>query len=378
MRKHSLLLFSVIFLLFPSTLFGQHTEIDHDLTEIMHRYDAIGLSVVVVKNNEIEFHKNYGYKNLEAKTALGENDIFRIASISKSFTATSFMQLIAHGRCKLDDDFGELIGFPIRNPNFPDKKITLRMVLSHTSSINDKNGYFNLDVINPTKNPNWKDSYNCYEPGAQYQYCNLNFNMAGAVLEKLTNKRIDSYIVNHILKPLNLYGGYCIDSLDQKRFVPLYSFDEKGTPHEESSAYNPRREELSQYILGYTTPLLSPTGGMKISALDLARYMMMHMNYGHSQGKNIISKKYAKMMQTAVNKESGYGLAIMNNSKIVPGITLTGHTGSAYGLYSAMFFNPAKKYGFIVITNGCNIPDNDDFNPLLKDCIEALYNAYIK
>jgi len=378
MRKHPLLLFSLIFLFFPSNLFGQHTPIDHDLTEIMQRYNAIGLSVVVVKNNEIAFHKNYGYKNLEEKTALGENDLFRIASISKSFTATSFMQLIADGRCELDDDFSDLIGFPIRNPNFPDKKITLWMVLSHTSSINDKNGYFNLDVINPTKNPNWKDSYNPYEPGTQYQYCNLNFNMAGAVLEKLTNKRVDSYIVTHILKPLNLYGGYCIDSLDQRRFVPLYSFDGKGTPHEEPSAYNPRREELNQYILGYTTPTLSPTGGMKISALDLARYMMMHMNYGHSQGRNIISKKYAKIMQTAINKESGYGLAIMNNSKIVPGITLTGHTGSAYGLYSAMFFNPAKKYGFIVITNGCNIPDSDNFNPLLKDCIRALYNTYIK
>ena len=378
MRKHPLLLFSVIFLLFPSTLFGQHTEIDRDLTEIMHRYDAIGLSVVVVKNNKIEFHKNYGYKNLEAKTALGDEDLFRIASISKSFTATSFMQLIGNGRCKLDDDFGDLIGFPIRNPNYPDKKITLRMVLSHTSSINDKNGYFNLDVINPSKNPDWKDSYNRYEPGAQYQYCNLNFNMAGAVLERLTNKRIDSYIAGNILKPLNLYGGYCLDSLDQTRLVPLYSFDDKGMPHEEPTAYHPRREELSHYILGYSTPILSPTGGMKISALDLAKYMMMHMNYGHSLGKTVINKKYAKIMQTAVNSESGYGLAIMNNSKIVPGVKLTGHTGSAYGLYSAMFFNPKKKYGFIVITNGCNIPDSDDFNPLLKDCLGALYNAYIK
>ncbi|MBB1644927.1 serine hydrolase [Sphingobacterium sp. UME9] len=378
MRTHKLLLSVFIFLFFPTFLLGQHTQIDHDLTEIMRRYNAVGLSVVVVKNNKIEYHKNYGYKNLETKTALGENDLFRIASISKSFTATSLMQLIADGRCKLDDDFGDLIGFPIRNPNYPGKKITLRMILSHTSSVNDKNGYFNLDVINPSKNPNWKDSYNLYEPGTQYQYCNLNFNMAGAVLEKLTNTRVDSYIVNHILKPLNLYGGYCIDSLDQKRLVSLYAFDEKGNPHEEPSAYNPRREELNQYILGYSTPVLSPTGGMKISALDLARYMMMHMNYGHSQEKNIITKKYAKIMQTAVNKESGYGLAIMNNAKIVHGVTLTGHTGSAYGLYSALFFNPKKKYGFIVITNGCNIPDSDDFNPLLKDCIGALYDAYIK
>lgn len=378
MITHKLLLSVFIFLFFPTFLLGQQTQVDHDLTAIMHRYNAVGRSVVVVKNNKIEYHKNYGYKNLETKTALGENDLFRIASISKSFTATSLMQLIADGRCKLDDDFGDLIGFPIRNPNYPEKKITLRMILSHTSSVNDKNGYFNLDVINPSKNPNWKDSYNLYEPGTQYQYCNLNFNMAGAVLEKLTNTRVDSYIVNQILKPLNLYGGYCIDSLDQKRLVSLYSFDEKGNPHEEPSAYNPRREELNQYILGYSTPVLSPTGGMKISALDLARYMMMHMNYGHSQEKNIVTKKYAKIMQTAVNKESGYGLAIMNNAKIVPGVNLTGHTGSAYGLYSALFFNPKKKYGFIVITNGCNIPDSDDFNPLLKDCIGALYDAYIK
>ncbi|WP_293885653.1 MULTISPECIES: serine hydrolase domain-containing protein [unclassified Sphingobacterium] len=378
MRKHLLLLLFLITQLLPTFLSAQSASVDLDLTEVMRRYKAIGLSVVVVKNNQIEYHKNYGYKNLETETPLLENDIFRIASISKSFTATSFMQLLADGRCRLDDDIGDLIGFPVRNPNYPDRAITLRMILSHTSSINDKNGYFNLDVINPVKNPNWQKSYNLYAPGSQYQYCNLNFNMAGAVLEKLTNNRFDNYVVRHILRPLNLYGGYCVDSLDKTRFVPLYSYDQTGKPHEELSAYHPRHEELIQYKMGYSTPILSPTGGMKISALDLANYMMMHMNYGRSQGKTIIRKKYARIMQTPVNKESGYGLAIMNDTKIVPGVTLTGHTGSAYGLYSAMFFHPKQKYGFIVITNGCNIPDSEEFNPLLKDCINVLYNVYIK
>src|SRR5690606_21130993 len=147
---------------------------------------------------------------LAEQKALQDDDIFRIASISKSFTATSFMQLVAKGICKLDDDFGDLVGFPVRNPEYPDAKITLRMILSHTSSINDSNGYFDLDVINPSKNPNWKKSYNSYKPGSQYEYCNLNFNMAGAALERLTQTRFDSYIVHHILSPLHLYGGYCV------------------------------------------------------------------------------------------------------------------------------------------------------------------------
>src|SRR5690606_10067978 len=110
-----------------------------------------------------------------------------------------------------------------------------------------------------------------------------NFNMAGAVLENLTGTRFDTYISNHILKPLNLYGGYCIDSLDHTRFVPLYTFDEQGVFHIEPNAYHPRREEINKYQLGRSTPVLSPTGGMKISAIDLAKYMLMQMNYGYSQ-----------------------------------------------------------------------------------------------
>lgn len=377
--KKTIITFLQLMLLLPILVFGQQTaEIDQKLQTIMQRYQAIGLSVVLVKNNQIDFHKNYGYKSIKDKTPLHDNDIFRIASISKSFTATSFMQLLKRGRCSLADDFGDLVGFPIRNPNYPDVKITLRMVLSHTSSINDKNGYFNLDVINPSKNPNWKDSYNDYKPGSEYQYCNLNFNMAGAVLEKLTQMRFDNYISQNILKPLHLYGGYCVDSLDHSRFVPLYSFDENANFNEEPNAYAPRRDELATYQLGYTTPVLSPTGGMKISTLDLAKYMLMHMNYGKSGKKKIMDKKYAKIMQTAVNSDAGYGLAIMNENTVIPGVTLTGHTGSAYGLYSALFFDPAKKYGFVVITNGCNLPDSENFNPLLKDCILALYDTYIK
>jgi CubicO group peptidase (beta-lactamase class C family) len=289
------------------------------------------------------------------------------------------MQLKEAHKLSLDDDFSNLIGFKIRNPKFPETVITLKMVMSHTSSINDNQGYFNLDIINPAKNPDFVKCYNDYEPGKGYQYCNLNYNMVGTMIEKLSGERFDNYVKHHILNPLNLYGGYCVDSLDTSLFATLYEYDSasrKFTP--DPLAYAPRREEIKNYIMGYSTPVFSPTGGMKISATDLAKYMMMHMNRGKYNGVRIISKKSAKRMQTKISDEEGYGLAIMNLNNFIPGLTMTGHTGSAYGLYSAMFFNKKKKFGIVVITNGCNCTETDGINDVLRKTINSLYNDLVK
>jgi len=83
-------------------------------------------------------------------------------------------------------------------------------------------------------------------------------------------------------------------------------------------------------------------------------------------------------MQTAFAPDNSYGLALeVNTTKVIPGIVLTGHTGSAYGLYSAMFFNPKQKYGFVVITNGCKTEDTDGMNGLLKETLKTLYHHFI-
>lgn len=360
------------------TLFAQ--DVKTEVKKIADQYKAVGVAYVVVKNGKIIEQNAVGKSSIENNTPLDvERNIFRIASISKSFTSTALMQLVEKKKISLDDDFGDLIGFPVRNPKFPDTKITLRMVLSHTSSINDANGYFELDVINPAKNPDWQKSYNAYKPGSDYQYCNLNFNMAGAVLEKLTNIRFDTYIRKQILNPLGLYGGYCIDSLDNSRFASLYSYDNKKDEFVlQPLAYNPRSEEIKQYKIGESTPIFSPTGGLKISAVDLAKYMTMHMNYGKSGKVKILGKKYAKQMQTKISDKEGYGLALLESTKLIPGEHLVGHTGSAYGLYSSMFFNPKEKYGIVVITNGCIPTYKNGHIAMTAEILNMLYQRLIK
>ena len=352
---------------------------EEGIKRVMQEEKVVGFSVAVVKNNKIIYTHSFGMQDIEKNIPLSDKAIFRIASISKSFSATSIMQLVEAKKISLDDDFSKLVGFKVRNPKFPETVITLRMILSHTSSVNDSQGYFSLDVINPAKNTDFAKCYNNYEPGKGYAYCNLNFNMTGAVIEKISGERFDQYVKHHILDPLGLYGGYCVDSLDKTRFATLYEYNKDSTKFIAApAAYNPRSEEVKNHILGETTPIFSPTGGMKISATDLAKYMIMHSRHGKYKGGRIISKSSSIQMQTKLSDDDGDGLALETTDKLIPGETMCGHTGSAYGLYSALFFNVDKKFGIVVICNGCGPSYDSGFNNVIKKAVNTLYEAFIK
>ena len=381
MRKTKVILKIIvgfIYLLAPLFVIAQEAEAEASIRAIMSQTNVVGVSVAVVKNNKIIYSHSFGQKNIEANTPLTDDCIFRIASISKSFSATSIMQLVEAKKLSLEDDASDLIGFPLRNPKFPDKVITLKMLLSHRSSINDSQGYFSLDSINPATNPDYAKCYNNYAPGTGYMYCNLNYNMTGAIIEKYSGERFDQYVKHHVLDPLDIYGGYCVDSLDKNRFATIYEFNKETAKFTNSpNAYAPRSKEIADYAMGKTTPIFSPTGGMKISATDLAKYMIMHMNLGKTNGKRIISKRSARLMQTPLSSDENYGLAILKTDKLIEGKTLTGHTGSAYGLYSTMFFEPNEKFGIVVISNGCNPVYDNGFNAFMKNTVNSLYKNLI-
>lgn len=377
MKKQTLVLSALLLLASFQLLHAADPE--KELGQLLEKHNSVGLSVAVVKDGKMIYSGAFGKKNLEEDLPLQTSDLFRIASISKSFSATAIMQLVEAGRISLDDDFSDLIGFRVRNPHFPDEVITLRMMLSHTSSISDKSGYFSLDRINPEK-PGWQQAYNNYKPGTEYEYCNLAFNMIGAALENLTGVRFDRYIKQQILDPLGLYGNYNVNELDPDRLAPLYSYhSDTGEFKRSSAAYDPRTDEIeSNYTMGYSTPVFSPTGGMKMSAEDLAKYMIMHMNGGEYNGTRIISGESARAMQTPVDEGTGYGLALRRFEEVLPGNTLIGHTGNAYGLFSAMVFDPQEKFGFIAITNGGKPGEVNGFHHLLLEAIQILYREHIE
>ncbi len=359
---------------------------DQAINNVMNEFKAVGISAAVVKDGKIVYNESFGYKNLDTKAPLANDDVMRIASISKSFTATSLLQLVDKGIISLDDDVSDLIGFPIRNPHHPEIPITLRMVLSHTASIRDKEDYFTLDHLNPAVYGDCVESYFEYKPGEGYNYSNMGLNLAGTILEKVSGVRFDDYVRTNVIHKLGLYGGHNIDSLDANRFALIYA-NRDGEYVESKGAYKSRAEDMPGYVFGYSSPIFSPTGGVKISAHDLAIYMMMHMNGGEYNGIRIISEASSKAMQTPVwtiQKEGDeqYALCLrefidfVDDEKYnVPGSYPIGHTGGAYGLNSIMIWSPADGWGIVAMTNGFTAVEGKNF---LKCLTNAIYEACIK
>ena len=372
-------LFSTVLLIASHQTIAQAEKAEAAIQQLMQTTPVVGLSVAVVKDNKIIYNHSFGYKDLEQKLPLQNDHIFRIASISKSFTTTAIMQLVAKKQISLDQDVSALVGFKVRNPKFPSTVITLKMLLSHRSSINDSEGYFSLDAIDPAKNPNWEKSYNAYEPNKGYMYCNLNYNLAGSILEKITGVRFDQYIQQQILDPLGLYGGYNVNALDSNLIAKIYEYNRDSAKFIYSpNAYAPRTEEINNYTMGRSTPIFSPTGGMKISAHDLATYMVMNSQLGKYKGGRMISKKLSQQMQAIISEEENYGMALETSTQLIPGKTMIGHTGVAYGLYSIMFFEPKEKIGFVVISNGCDTKTINGINGVLHQTVNSLYTNFIQ
>lgn len=367
--------------------------IDKGIENIMKDLDAISLGVAVVKGNQIIYKNSWGLKDIESNTPLAEDDLFRIASISKSFTATSILQLAERGMIDLNADVSDLVGFKVRNPNYPEVRITPYMLLSHTSSLRDTYGYSNMDILNPDKNQEWYKSYCDYRPGTRYRYCNFNYNTLGTILERVSGIRFDQYIADNILTPLGVgYGGYWVESLDRSKFVTLYVKDSTGKWQPQPEAYEPRTEQIANYIMGYSAPVFSPTGGLKLNPVGLAKVMQMHMGLGTSpEGVRILSAESSLLMQSRFTETTEgyaggqpvyYGFALWNNKNLIEGKTMVGHTGGAYGALTLMVWNKERTWGIVMMTNGCLEQEGEQkekgFQSIFYRVTNCLYQNLIK
>lgn len=353
-----------------------------EVSALMQKYGAVGVSVAVVKDNKIVYSGSFGYKDKQHSIELRKNDLFRIASISKTFVATAIMQLVEKKKLSLDDDINNYLDFKVCHPKYPEIPITIKMLLCHRSSITDAQGWIktSFDNINPNKNTHYHLCYGNYEPGETFTYCNLNYELLGAILENVSNMRFDVYVDEYIIKPLGIKGGFNIDNLDSSLFVNSYQNNvQLDSLILNEKTYQKKLDRFPHYVLGYNTSVFSPASGMVISVEDLSRYMIMHMNDGRrSKSKiQIINEASEREIRKIQTEKTQYALSFMHYNWIIKDEDLIGQTGGLYGIHTAMIFHPKKKYGFVIFCNGCKskLADGHDMN---FDILRVLYNIYIK
>ena len=353
-----------------------HDCLNDEIDSLINDLDITGLDIAVVKCDTVIYNQSFGYKNLNLKEKYNRDDICWIGSISKTFVATAIMQLVDADKLNLEDDALKYLKFPLRNPSYPDIPITIRMLLTHKSSINDYGSWYSYDFINPNKNPDYNHYYLDFEPGAGYKYCNYNYNILGAVIEGATGCRFDDYIENNITGPIGMYGSFNCNRLDSTKFVTVYHYNEDDSEFEKSKVpYKSYKKYLvDDYSLGDTTGFLYPAAGMKTSAYELSKYMMMHMHNGRYKDRQILSPESEKEMRKINPGTVNYGLSFREYRGLISDEVLSGQTGGGtLGEKTAMIFHPEGKYGFVIITNGSRSRYIDGYEDIHKRLIPILY-----
>src|SRR3546814_827067 len=169
----------------------------------------------------------HGFADKTTGRRVSAGDPVRIASISKLVTAIGVMRLVEAGKLDVDADAGELLGFPLRNPAFPDTPITLRLLMSHRSSLTDAAGYWQTPLGGKVRDllddPRAWDSE--HAPGTYFRYTNLNFPLVAQAMERATGERFDRLMDRLVLRPLGIEGCFnwasCSDAT-VARAVVLY------------------------------------------------------------------------------------------------------------------------------------------------------------
>ncbi len=363
-------------------------QMQQAVEKIRNDFDLAGLSVATVCNGKITGTYHAGLRDIGRNLPVNNDTKYRIASISKFVMTTAMMKLVDNKTLNLDEDVSNYLGFTLRNPAHPDNLITVRMLLLHTGSLNEGSGYddFLMATYNNVSNPPsfselfvpggkyyTEDMWRKEAPGEYYTYCNANFGLAGTVIERITGQRFEDFMQQNLFIPLGITGSYIAEGITDINNLAVIYQKEDGEWVPQTDNYkgvlsSPR--DFSGYKTGTNAAAFSPQGGLRISAAELARVMILHINKGKYEGKKIVSKKSIRLMhkpQWTYNGSNGdvedsrpgsRGLSVdilptpVAGDPLPPEAHMMGHTGSAYGLNSDFFFEPEGKYGFIFITNG--------------------------
>ncbi len=313
------------------------------------------------------------------------DDPVRIASISKLEVSLLVLRLAERGTVSLDRDVSDYLGWSLRNPAFPDAPITLRMLLSHQSSLTDDAEYMiPVDQTVRAKLADPKAWDIAHPPGRWFRYTNLNFPVIASVVEVASGERFDRLVAREVLKPLKLDACYNWSGCSPNRVKQaVILYDEKGgvrrddlkgvAPPCPGVAARDGGCDLTAYKLGWNGAIFSPQGGLRISARDLSKIgqMLLRRGKGFLKSASFVQLTTPLWSYDGKNGDSekgffcSYGLAVQfigtaragcNDDLFGDGHARFGHAGEAYGLKSGLWIDPAAGKGIAFFTTA--VPDD--------------------
>lgn len=349
-----------------------------DISKVFSNRKTIGGSFAVGYKGSIIYEQYYGYAHKADQTPVTQDTHIRVSSVTKMVTAIGAMQLVEQGLIDLDEDISTYLGFKVYNPYYPDIPITVRQIMTHTSTLNGPvggSGERSLEEV--IGNGKVKNNFLKQRPGAGYKYSNFGYGVLGSIMEAVSGENINHYMKNHVFAPLGIDAAYHPTFLtDQNHLATTY---EKGKVFKTGKAY------LNGYSLfdGDVSPnhhYLITFGNLWIKVTDLTKLLICLCGNGSYNGVSILAEDTVLAMREdqqgkgSVTGNSIYALGIERVTSLLPNRLAYGHQGMSRGMMANAYFDPQTSLCFVVITNGCNQARENTISLLARNLAPLAYD----
>ena len=311
-----------------------------EIPQRMQQEHVPGLAIVVVDDQNVLWAEGFGFTDWDRQTPVTQDTLFSIQSMSKSFTGTAAMFAAQEGLVDLDAPITTYLpDFHVNSiyEEHPEEKITLRMLLSHTAGLaheapiggnHDLPGHTFEEHIASISN-----TWLSFPVGTRWGYSNLGIDLAGYILQVRSGMPFTQYVQEKVLDPLGMKNS----TLDIRQVLAR---SDRAIGHGPLPFRPP------------TEFLIIPSGGVRTTANDMARYLQFHINEGALDGTRLLRQDLAETMYeppnpAALNAEYALGIGTANWQ----GTRRFQHGGGGFGYNSNMVWYPELKLGAVVLSN---------------------------
>ncbi len=347
--------------LVPASALAQNPNpspaLDAFIYEEMGLENIPGMSTLIVKGGEIVWVESYGLADIENDIPVSDSTAFLMASVSKLFTGTALMQLHESGQLDLDEDINNHLPFDVNIPNHLDSPITFRMLMTHTSSIQDNGAV--MDTYYSFGDPtitladcmeryfsasgadyNAQNNFSNGAPGTNFDYSNMATALAGYLVEVISGELFDQYSNTNLFEPLCMHNtAWYLSEFDTLQVARPYQF--------QGGQFSP----FSHY--GFAD---YPNGLLRSSVKDLANFMIAYLQGGAFNGDQLLSEPSIEEMLTLQIQgiENTQGLNWYQTEIYLSGggvVDLWGHNGGESGATTDLYIDPENEIGVVVLSN---------------------------
>ena len=340
--------------------------IDNVIVREMKNQRLPSVAAAIVKDGKILYMACKGWANIQENIPCTPKTNYLIASVSKTVTATAVMQLVEQGKIDLDEDINLYLPFQVRNPFYPDSRLTFRHLLTHTASIRDNydfmdeyyennrdpsislgscvKGYFSKNGYDYSKRNFYR-----YRPGHRANYSNMGFALLGYIVETVSKASFESYSQKNIFTPLCMKNTSWLLSPFQKDMRSV------AVPYRYSSSSGKFVPYKHYTFADY------PDGGLRTSVQHMANFLIMYLNGGTFFGSNgkkstvLRTSTVQQMLTVQQPSVDAYQGLCWYREKFSPN-NRTGlfwsHNGGESGVSTDVALYPSQNAAVVAFSNG--------------------------